>query len=70
MTIDEAKRRGVLTARETALLLGMSERAIRARIAEGVLPSIRLGRRVLVPTPMLLRMLGEEGDRVEDACES
>ena len=52
--------KAVLTARETADVLRISERSVRDRIKDGAIPSIRIGGRVLVPVPMLLRSLLQE----------
>ena len=49
--------KAVLNTRETAAILRISERSLRDLIKDGTVPSIRLGRRVLVPVPMLLRSL-------------
>ncbi len=49
--------KAVLTAGEAAAVLRVSERLVRAMIKEGTVPSLRLGRRLLVPVPMLLRSL-------------
>jgi len=49
--------KAVLTTRETALVLRVSERSVREGIKEGAIPCIRLGRRLLVPVPMLLSSL-------------
>lgn len=49
--------KAVLTTAETADVLRISERLVRDGIRDGVIPSIRLGRRLLVPVPMLLASL-------------
>ena len=49
--------KAVLNTRETAALLRVSERTLRDLIKAGTVPSVRLGRRVLIPVPMLLRSL-------------
>jgi excisionase family DNA binding protein len=49
--------KAVLTTRETASVLRVSEKSVREGIKEGAIPCIRLGRRLLVPVPMLLSSL-------------
>lgn len=49
--------KAVLTTAETAVVLRVSERSVREGIKDGAIPCIRLGRRVLVPVPMLLSSL-------------
>lgn len=46
-----------LTVEEAASLLGISRNLAYELVAEGQIPSIRLGRRVLVPRQALYRML-------------
>jgi excisionase family DNA binding protein len=46
-----------LTVAEAAELLGVSSDLVYDAVAEGSLPCIRLGRRVLVPRPALDRLL-------------
>ncbi len=49
-----------LTVEQTGELLGISRYAAYRAAASGELPVLRLGRRLLVPTPRLLVMLGVE----------
>lgn len=49
--------KAVLTTRETASVLRVSEKSVREGIKEGSIPCIRLGRRLLVPMPMFLSSL-------------
>lgn len=51
----------VLTVEEAAELLGISRTLAYAKVRDGVLPSIRLGRRLLVPRRRLLEFV--EGTR-------
>jgi len=53
-------RRATLTVAETAALLRVSEDVCRRAIDDGEIPSLRLGRRILVPTAKLLAMLGSD----------
>ena len=49
--------KAVLTIHEAAALLRVSERTIRERIRTGDVPSLHIGRRVLVPVPRLVSLL-------------
>ena len=56
MSVDEASK-----------LLGMSRSAGYRAAASGQIPTLRLGRRLVVPTPRFLRMLGViEGAVIEE----
>lgn len=50
----------VITVTETAEVLGQGRTATYDAVRRGQLPSIRIGRRVFVPVPGLLRLL--DGD--------
>jgi excisionase family DNA binding protein len=53
----------VLTPVETANLLRISRGTVYEQIRLGVIPSIRCGRRILVPKASLIKMLeGAKGD--------
>lgn len=47
-----------LTVAELAQITGEGEKAIRAAIAAGTLPSLRVGRYVRIPTAKLRQQLG------------
>ena len=49
--------KAVLTTSEAAVILRVSERSVRQAIKDGRIPCARVGRRVLIPVPMLLAML-------------
>lgn len=49
--------RPVMTVEETAAYLGVHHSTVRASIRAGSLPSIRIGRRILVPKAALERLL-------------
>ena len=49
--------RVVLTVNEVAKLLGLSRASAYQGVARGEIPSIRVGRRILVPRQALERML-------------
>lgn len=47
-----------LTVEQAGEMLGISRRSAYRAVARGDLPTLRLGRRILVPTPRLLALLG------------
>ena len=49
-----------LTTRQTAKVLGLDVRTVSGAIQRGEPPSLRVGRRVLVPRLPLLKQLGAE----------
>ncbi len=57
--LPDPRERPLLTVAEVAALMpeGVGEKAVRAAIAAGQLPSQRVGRYVLVPTAALRRQL-------------
>lgn len=50
----------LMTIEQTAQLLGISRSAAYRAAAAGQIPTVRIGRRLLVPTARLLEMLGLE----------
>ncbi len=54
-----------VSVEQAGALLGISRRSAYRAVAAGHIPTIRLGRLILVPTAMLNRMLGI--DRPQDA---
>lgn len=58
-----------ITVEEAARFVGMSRSAGYRAAAKGQLPTVRLGRRLRVPTAKLLSMLGLDGDQVVDLTE-
>lgn len=49
----------VLTVEEAARMLGLARSTAYDCVARGEIPSIRMGRRILVPTAELRKLLGE-----------
>lgn len=49
--------KAVLTTAEAASVLRVSEKSVREGIQAGAIPCVRLGRRLLIPVPMLLGAL-------------
>ena len=51
----------VLTAGETAKMLRLSKTTVYDQIWQGSIPSIRMGKRILIPRVALMRKLEEAG---------
>lgn len=58
ITAQQLATRSTLTVEETALLLGIGRTAAYQAVQRGELPSVRIGRRCLIPVPKLLTLLG------------
>jgi excisionase family DNA binding protein len=56
--IPNPEQRPTLTVPEAGKLLGLSRPSAYEAAARGEIPTLRIGRRLLVPTASLLRMLG------------
>ena len=65
MTLEEARQRAVLNVwPEAGQLLGFQSRSAAHDAARrGDFPTLRLGRRLVVPVPALLKLLGDEEAR-------
>ncbi len=60
LTVHDIRHRGAIPPwPDAAEVLGISRSLIYSGIASGEVPSVRVGRRILVPVPALLRMLGD-----------
>ncbi len=57
-TLTDLQSRTVLNVPEAGALVGLGRAASYAAAKRGDLPTVRIGRRVVVPVPMLLRLLG------------
>jgi len=58
ITLGEARARLTIRADEASYLLGVSTDAVYRAAESGELPSLRVGRRVVIPTARLLELLG------------
>ncbi len=56
--MSDYQRPATITVEQAGALLGISRRSAYRAAAVGDIPTIRVGRRILVPTAMLYRMLG------------
>jgi excisionase family DNA binding protein len=60
--MPDRDQRATMTVEQAGKLLGISRRSAYRAVADGHIPTIRLGRRILVPTARLHRMLGLTAD--------
>ncbi len=74
--LPDPNLRPTLSVEEAGELLGVGRSLAYQKAASGELPSIRLGRRLVVPTAAILRLLGREVEapsrtaRLEDSSLS
>lgn len=69
MTPDELRTRLTITVDEAAAALGLGRTATYDAVRRGEIESVRLGRKILVPTAPLLRLLGlEDRPATEDSA--
>lgn len=61
MKLNPNPDRTYMGTKQFAKFVGVSDRHVRNMIADGVLPSLRLGRRVLVPSDALDYLVQEVG---------
>ena len=66
MGTDINSERLTLTVEETRKLLGLSRGLMYEALRRNEIPSVRIGRRILVPRVALMRLL--EGPHSEDRC--
>ncbi len=60
LTLESVRGRATVTVPEAAQLLGIGRDNAYRAAASGQLPTIAIGRRLVVPVPRLLAMLGAE----------
>lgn len=60
LTVEELRNRPTVSVPDGGACVGLSRNASYEAAKRGDLPTIRIGRRVVVPTAPLLRMLGVE----------
>ncbi len=60
--LDELRSVPVIRPRRWAELSGTAPSTVYDQLARGILPSIRLGRTIAIPTVPLLRLLGVENE--------
>jgi excisionase family DNA binding protein len=59
-----------LTVEQAGELLGVSRRSAYRAASTGELPTIKLGRRLVVPTARILELLGLSEDRLAASAQS
>lgn len=64
----ETSTKATVTTVEAAELLGVDRRTVSRGIADGTIPSIRVGRRLLIPRVRLLHMLTGQPEPAEQAA--
>lgn len=60
MQLDDIRGRATLTIPEVASTIGLSVDLAYAAARRGEIPTLKFGRRLVVPVPALLRLLGAE----------
>lgn len=70
LTLDEVRSRATVTVDEFAELMGIGRTSAWAAVNAGEVPTIRIGRRVLVAVPALLRTLGDDGSLSSSAASA
>lgn len=60
--LDALRGRATLTVPEAGRILGIGRDAAYRAALSGEIPTLRLGRRIVVPVPRLLALLGEGPD--------
>lgn len=58
MTIPEAAEQPTVTVEEAGQALGISRASAYEGVRSGAIPSIKIGRRIVVPTAALRRLVG------------
>ena len=65
LTLSDVRTRATITVPEAGQILGIGRDAAYRAAANGQLPTLTLGRRIVVPVPRLLALLeGPDGERV------
>ena len=62
LTLTDLRDRATVTVPEAGELLGLSRNAAYQAADRGEIPTLRIGRRLVVPTPQLLGMLEHADD--------
>lgn len=65
LTISELQTRPTVSVEEAGEVLGIHRTGAYAAVKRGDIPSFKMGRRVVIPTRPLLRMLGIEPDQLK-----
>lgn len=62
ITLESIRGRATITVPEAGELLSLSRDSAYRAAAAGQIPTLRLGRRIVVPVARLLALLGQDGD--------
>lgn len=65
----EVFRRATITVEEAARVLGISRGSAYEAVRRGQLPTIRIGKRLIVPVASLERMLASAGADAEESAQ-
>jgi excisionase family DNA binding protein len=57
VNVDDIRGKATITVAEAAELLGLDQRSVRNGCLSGEIPSVKIGRRTLIPVPKLLAMI-------------
>lgn len=60
MTVDDVRGRATISVAECAQLLGVGKDNCYAAVRAGEIPSLRIGRRLVIPVAKLLALIGED----------
>jgi excisionase family DNA binding protein len=60
LTPADLRERATITVDQAGAVLGLGRSGAYAAAGNGQIPTVRIGRRLVVPTAALLRMLGDE----------
>ncbi|WP_062385917.1 excisionase family DNA-binding protein [Demequina iriomotensis] len=58
--LDEIRKRPTITVTEAGQLLGVSRGSAYDAVRDGTIPSIRVGRRYVIPTARFLALIGAD----------
>lgn len=58
-TLSEIRERATIDVESAGRILGLGRDSAYKAVREGTIPSLRIGRRLVVPVPRLLALLGE-----------
>lgn len=59
LTIEDVRHRATLTVEQYARFMGVSRTTAYLAANDGTVTTVRVGRRILIPVPALLRSLGD-----------
>lgn len=62
LSLAEIQGRSTLTVEETARLLGIGRSSAYSSVRRGEIPSLRLGKRIVVPVGALMRALDQRSE--------